>query len=129
MIDNIYFEFTPGSSGKVAEAFFIVIIAFFASIIISIYVTRRLFTGRTFFGHLALESSQQKEDGFSVADASYMNINGKTGIAHTMLRPSGKVMIEGEIFDATAITGYIDKGDAIEVVKYETAQLFVRKVK
>ena len=58
-----------------------------------------------------------------------MNINGKTGIAHTMLRPSGKVMIEGEIYDATALTGFIDKGEAVEVVKYETAQLFVRKVK
>jgi membrane-bound ClpP family serine protease len=38
-------------------------------------------------------------------------------------------MIEGEIFDATALTGFIDKGEAVEVVKYETAQLFVRKVK
>jgi membrane-bound serine protease (ClpP class) len=129
MIDNIYFEFAPGSSVKVAEAFFIVIIAFFASLILSFYLTRKLFTGKTFFGNLALVSTQQKDDGFSVADASYMNINGKTGIAHTMLRPSGKVMIEGEIFDATALTGFIDKGEAVEVVKYETAQLFVRKVK
>ena len=129
MIDNIYFEFTPGSSGKVAEAFFIVIIAFFSSLILSIYFTRRLFTGKTFFGDLALVSTQQKEEGYSVADASYMNINGKNGIAHTMLRPSGKVMIEGEIYDATALTGFIDKGEAVEVVKYETAQLFVRKVK
>jgi membrane-bound serine protease (ClpP class) len=129
MIDNIYFEFAPGSSVKVAEAFFIVIIAFFASLILSFYLTRKLFTGKTFFGNLALVSTQQKDDGFSVADASYMNINGKTGIAHTMLRPSGKVMIEGEIYDATALTGFIDKGEAVEVVKYETAQLFVRKVK
>ncbi len=129
MIDNIYFEFSPGSSAKLAEAFFIVVIAFFASITLSIYFTRKLFTGRTFFGDLALVTTQKNEEGFTSADSAYQAITGKTGIAQTMLRPAGKVMIGGELFDATALTGYIDKGEAIEVVKYETAQLFVRKVK
>lgn len=53
---------------------------------------------------------------------------GRTGTAHTILRPAGKVKIGDEVFDATALTGYIEKGDKIEVVKYETGQLFVRKI-
>jgi membrane-bound serine protease (ClpP class) len=53
---------------------------------------------------------------------------GKQGIAFTILRPSGKIEIEGDVYNATALTGYIDKGEAILVVKYETSQLFVRKV-
>jgi len=129
MIDNIYFEFSPGSSAKLAEAFFIVVIAFFASITLSIYFTRKLFTGKTFFGNLALVTTQKNEEGFTSADSAYQAITGKTGIAQTMLRPVGKVMIGGELFDATALTGYIDKGEAVEVVKYETAQLFVRKAR
>jgi membrane-bound serine protease (ClpP class) len=44
-----------------------------------------------------------------------------------MLRPSGKVEIEDDIFDATALTGYIDKGEAVKVIKYETSQIFVIK--
>ena len=44
-----------------------------------------------------------------------------------MASGSGKVEIEGYIYDATAETGYIDKGEKIEVVRFETAQLFVRK--
>ena len=128
MIDNLYFEFSPGATVKLAEAFFIVVIAFFASITISIYLTRKLFTGKTFFGDLALVTTQQKNEGFTSADVSYQDITGKTGVAHTMLRPAGKVMIDGMLYDATALTGYIDKNEPVEVVKYETAQLFVKKL-
>ena len=32
------------------------------------------------------------------------------------------------LYDATALTGYIDKDELVEVVKYEAAQLFVKKV-
>jgi len=129
MIDNLYFEFSPGATVKLAEAFFIVVISFFISITGSIYVTRKLFTGKTFFGDLALVTTQQKNEGFTSADASYIDITGKTGISHTMLRPAGKVMIDGMLYDATALTGYIDKDESVEVVKYETAQIFVRKLK
>ncbi len=129
MIDNLYFEFSPGSGSKIVEAFFIVVIAFFVSITGSLYVTRKLFTGRTFLGDLALVATQKTDEGFTSADNTYKDFKGKTGIAYSMLRPAGKVMIEGMLYDATALTGYIDKDEPIEVIKYETAQLVVRKLK
>lgn len=49
MIDNTYFDFSPGATSKLAEAFFIVVIAFFISVTGSIYLTKKLFTGKTFF--------------------------------------------------------------------------------
>lgn len=128
MIDNFYFDFNPGSGVKIAEAFFIVIIAFFTAVLGSIYFTKKIFSGKTIFGHLALEAIQDKEDGFTSATSVYQYLTGKSGIAHTILRPAGKVMIDNELFDATALTGYIEKGDTVEVVKYETSQLFVRKI-
>lgn len=129
MIDNTYFDFSASASAKLAEAFFIVVIAFFISVTGSIYLTKKLFTGKTFFGDLALITTQQKKEGFTSADSTYIDITGKTGIAQTMLRPAGKVMIDGILYDATALTGYIDKGETVEVIKYETAQLFVSKLK
>jgi len=54
---------------------------------------------------------------------------GKTGTAYTMLRPSGKVLIEDEMYDATALSGFIDSESPVEVVSYQTGQLFVRKAK
>jgi membrane-bound serine protease (ClpP class) len=80
------------------------------------------------FGDLALLTTQQTTEGYVSADAHYMEMKDKTGTAFTMLRPAGKIDIEGQIFDAVAEAGYIEKGEAIRVVKYENAQLIVRKI-
>ncbi|MDO9511550.1 MAG: NfeD family protein [Bacteroidales bacterium] len=129
MVDNIGFEiFTTGINSLVA-AFFIVISASFVSLILSFYFTQKLFGNSTIFGHLALDTVESASDGYHTADLVYSNAVGKKGIAFTILRPVGKVNIEDEILDATAISGYIEKGDPVEVVKYENAQVIVRKLK
>ncbi len=53
---------------------------------------------------------------------------GKHGEALTVLRPSGRVIIENEIYDAVSNEGFIEKGDPIVVVRFENAQLYVEKV-
>ena len=50
---------------------------------------------------------------------------GKTGTAFTVLRPSGKIEVEDDIYDATALTGFVEKGETIRVVKYEASQALV----
>lgn len=129
MIENIGFTFNQNALMRTTEAFFLVVIAMFLSVFSSILVTRKLFGGRTWmFGQLALNETQQVSEGYSTAVSDYHQMVGKTGTAYTILRPAGKVMIEGKIYDATALTSYIEKGVTIKVVKYETAQLFVEKV-
>ena len=39
------------------------------------------------------------------------------------LRPSGKVIIDGEYYDAVADKGFIDKGDEVVVRRYGSFQL------
>lgn len=51
---------------------------------------------------------------------------GKKGIAHTVLRPSGKVMIEGKLYDAFTRSEFIEKGQNVEVVGEDTTSLRVR---
>jgi membrane-bound serine protease (ClpP class) len=109
------------------RAFFTVIIAMFIAIAGSIYLSKRLLTTTT-FGHLALDTVQNKADGYSSAYANYSAMIGKRGTAHSMLRPSGKVVIGDEYYDATATSSFIDEGEEIEVVSYQTGQLFVRKL-
>lgn len=53
---------------------------------------------------------------------------GKRGIAHTVLRPSGKVMIEGQLYDAFTRSEFIERGQSIEVIGEETTSLKVRLV-
>jgi len=128
MIDNIGFEPSNIPAGELLSAFFIVIIASFVSLIGSLYLSRFLFsTTNTMFGGLALAATQQKSDGFTSADSNYSSMIGKQGIAHSVLRPAGKIMIDDEIYDATAESGFIEKGESIRVTRYSNTQLFVRK--
>ncbi len=107
---------------------FIVFISIFIAIIASYFLTKKMFTQNRLFGSLALETVESAAEGYTAADGKYQQMIGTKGTAHSILRPSGKVMIGGEHFAATAITGYIDKREEIEVVKYETTQLIVKRV-
>jgi membrane-bound serine protease (ClpP class) len=128
MIENVGFDFRPVNFNNLISSFFLVIISIFVSIISSYFVTKSLFGRNRIFGSLALETVQSAEDGYTTSDTVYREMVGRKGIAHTILRPAGKVMIDGEMYDATALTGYIEKGNAIEVARYEAMQLFVRKI-
>jgi membrane-bound serine protease (ClpP class) len=108
------------------KSFFIVVISGFLAIVLSFYFGRKLLTSTT-FGHLALDSIQESKEGFTSSDSQYKNMIGKTGVAHTVLRPAGKVRVESDIYDATAEAGFIDKDTAIKVTGYQTGQLIVKK--
>ncbi len=127
MIDNIGFDFSRVAFKGVIISFFIVIIASFASLVSSFFITRKLFGSHTMFGDLALMSTQQSSQGFISADHHYADMVGVQGTARTILRPAGKIEINGEVFDAVAASGYIEKDEAITVISYENAQLIVRK--
>jgi len=127
MIDNVGFDFTGVPLRGVVVSFFIVIIASFSSLVSSFFLTKKLFAGHTMFGDLALLSTQQSDEGYKAADTHYNEMIGKSGNAYTILRPAGKIEIDGEVFDAVADSGYIEKGEKVVVRGYENAQLIVRK--
>ena len=113
---------------NLARAFFTVVIAFFLAIFGSIFITKNLFNTKYSFGsRLALAKTQDIEEGYTTADKGYQNMLHKEGTAKTILRPAGKVDIEGDMYDATARSGYIEQGEKIVVVGYRTGQLIVRK--
>lgn len=130
MVDNVYFkfDFTSGVN-TIINALFTVIIASFAATIGSYFIAKKLFSGRSIFGQLSLSAVQLKEEGFISSDNSLQKIIGCEGVAHTDLRPAGKIKIGNEIYDATANVGYIEKNQKIKVVNYMQSQLVVIKIK
>jgi len=113
---------------NLARAFFTVVIAFFLAVFGSILITKNLFNTRYSFGsRLALAKTQDINEGYTTADRSYQDMLHKEGVAKTILRPSGKVDVEGDMYDATARSGYIDQGEKVIVVGYRTGQLIVKK--
>lgn len=77
------------------------------------------------FKKVALTSSEDRSHGFTSTFHSQPMV-GKGGTAYTVLRPAGKVMIEGKLYDAFTRGDYIDKGQRIEVVAEDTTSLQVK---
>lgn len=109
------------------QALFYVVASVIVSIGLSFFLWGR-FIRSSVFSKVSVQSAISNEQGYVGVDMTSQNLVGKEGTASTVLRPSGKAEIEGTVYDATAESGYIDKGEKILVVKYETAQLFVRKI-
>ncbi|MCB8999565.1 MAG: nodulation protein NfeD [Bacteroidales bacterium] len=129
MVDNLVFE-----GGSIAEAInavmralMIVVLSVFAAVIASLYLGKKLITSPAFPG-IALQETQKKEEGFTSADPLQQKLIGSEGVAYTVLRPSGKVEVLGDIYDAKSEFGFIEKGSKIVVTRYETGQLYVEKI-
>ena len=52
---------------------------------------------------------------------------GRSGVAHSVLRPSGVAIIDGKRLDVVAESGMIERGSAIQVVAVDDNRLVVRK--
>jgi membrane-bound serine protease (ClpP class) len=127
LVYNDGFDFTFVDPEKIIRSFLFVTISAVLAIIGSLYFGGKMLESSA-FDRVVLKSSQEKELGYTSATTLHHTLIGQTGTAVTMLHPSGKVEIDGETYDATAITSYIEKGSTVKVIKYETAQLVVRKV-
>jgi membrane-bound serine protease (ClpP class) len=125
-VKNIGFEFSLPNLTQFILSLLYVSVASVAGLFLSYYLTKKLF-GTNRFGELSLMAVQKKEAGFSIQDSHYSKMIGKEGVAHTVLRPSGKIKIENNYFDAVAEVGFIDKGETIKVVGYNNSQLSVVK--
>lgn len=78
------------------------------------------------FEKIILSSTQDKEKGF-VATFFPEPMQGKKGITHTIMRPSGKVEVDGKIYDAFSRGEYIEKGEAVEIIGEDTTSLIIKK--
>ena len=123
---NFNFDFVPAHEigrGLITVTagiifYFVLLLLFFKKI-----------TSKGPIGRLALQSAQNKDEGYIGVPPELQQYIGQTGEAATILRPSGKVVIDGTQFDAVALHGFIEQGATVEVVKYENAQLYVVEVK
>jgi membrane-bound serine protease (ClpP class) len=129
LVDNVVFEdpeFTGEGLGILMKSLSIVLVSVLLGLILSLWTTRKLLT-TTAFGNLSLKSEQLKEEGFIGVETAQEALIGETGVAHTVLRPSGRVMIKDKIYDAKSEYGFIEKGETVKVIRYETGQVYVVK--
>jgi len=128
MIFNIGFDFHFAPKGALISNFFNVITALIIGFFISLWLGKKVFTMKTRYGTLALDTALDETEGFTSVDSHLTELVGKEGIATTFMRPAGKVEIDGDFYDAVSISGVVETGAPVRVVKFENAQLVVEGI-
>jgi membrane-bound serine protease (ClpP class) len=75
--------------------------------------------------YLKLDSSIKGISNKAVAEDSLVN---KTGVSLTVMNPSGKVSVDNQTYEAASISGLLEKGTEIEVIRVEAFKVVVKKV-
>ena len=68
------------------------------------------------------------EQGYVGQQPSLPDLIGRTGTVTAVLRPSGKVLVDGTYYEAVAEDGlYIERGAVVEIVRAEGGLLYCRR--
>lgn len=125
-IDKFSFDFPGDYVQAVVRSLFVVISASVIALLVCMWMAPKIFGSRRWA--FALHAEQKPEEGYVGVDMSIQKVVGEAGITLTDLRPSGKVCIGREIYDAVSLFGdYILKDTAVVVKKYQAGQIYVVK--
>lgn len=123
LVGNIRFNFEGLPATEIFRAVMIVLGGMGMSLGLILYLSSRI--GKPgILDKVALHADQEGYVSVSMEPAAMV---GKTGLAATVLRPSGKVAVDGVYYDAVSLKGFIDKGDEVLVKRYENFQLYVER--
>jgi membrane-bound serine protease (ClpP class) len=124
MIDNHLLSTPAGVDlTPLVRPLFVLSAGLFGGLVGSIYLSRTLYPTK-FFGRIALKTDLTDAAGYVGVPPGLSRLIGATGVAHTVLRPSGKIRIDGELYDAVAEHGMINRGQSVRVTTCETGQLY-----
>lgn len=126
LLNNVKLDFSLVTFNAVMEAVFVVIIALFGAMALAFFGIKHVLTHKRY--GLALTTAMSSEDGFVASSLNINEMKGVEGLAHTILRPAGKIEINYKVYDAVAEDSYIEKGEKIIIVKCVNNQYVVRKV-
>lgn len=125
LIGNDYFNFDGVSSEETGRALLTVLMGIGLGFALMLWLSSRI-GEKGIFRKMALHTNVDK----TVAMAfDVSGLIGRKGEALTVLRPSGKVMVEGEIYDAVSDSGFIERGEPVKIIRFENSQLYVERMK
>jgi membrane-bound serine protease (ClpP class) len=125
MLNNNYFDFSYVTGDALIQAITVGLIGMIGVVFLIIFGAPRLLNTK-FFKNVALQKQMDNKEGYT-SNFNKQAMLGKTGIAHTVLRPSGKIRIGEEIYDAFSSGDYIERGTEIIVIDDSSSSLKVKK--
>ena len=105
----------------------ILLVAATLAIIISVTAYVTLGFRANIFDKGILKSVNSKERGYN-SKADYSHLVGKTGNSRSILRPTGRIEIDGNYYDATSQGEFIKSFCKIEVVSVKDGHIVVKEI-
>lgn len=126
LLNNVVFNFESVETGAIGKAFVTVMAGITLSFVLIIYLSSKIGT-KGIFRNVALVKTLDNQSGYIGVSMDAKELVGQQGVASTVLRLSGKVQVEGKIYDAVSEDGFIEKGTIVQIIRYETGQVYVVK--
>lgn len=125
-LNNNAFDFTFVPEGDIYITSGTVLFAFTAGIVL-VFVAGNQFMKSAVFNKISLQETLASSDGFT-SNFNTESLIGKQGTSYSVLRPSGKVMIDGTIYDAYSRGEFIEEKKTIEVIEQVGGSLKVKEI-
>ncbi|MDR0995236.1 MAG: nodulation protein NfeD [Tannerella sp.] len=120
LLNNLDFGLEGVSRAAIGQASLTVLFGLLLGFGLTLWLSNRI--GRKgFFRRIALETDLED----SVSAPLHEELAGSYGVAATVLRPSGKVRVGDEVYDAVSESGFIEKGRKVKILRTENAQIYV----
>ena len=126
MLNNDLFDFSFVGSGDALVAVLTTFIAITGAIAL-MFMLGISFTNSRAFQRVALVDTQGQPEGFTSSVYAEEKLVGKSGVAFTILRPSGRVLIDDQLYDAYTRGDYIAQDEKVIVISDEGTSLKVKK--
>lgn len=126
MINNIEFDFSFVKMDTFMLACIVTGISVLSFLILFFFGSSEIIKSK-YFQKVALSQVMDREAGFSSSPLTGKLI-GKVGKTYTILKPSGKVIIDDIIYDAISRGGYIEIEKNIEVISEEGTTIKVKEI-
>ena len=111
------------SAQDYSDAYFGLSIATIGAIAAGILLFK-IITESKYYSQIIEFKPQRKQDGYSISKG-FEKFVGKSGISTTDLRPSGKINIDNQIFQAISTGDYINRNSKIIVLRIDENQMVV----
>lgn len=124
LLGNHNFNFDNVTNAEAGRASLTVLMGLGLGFTLMIWLSSRI-GNKGLFRKVALVADLEE----AVSNPILNELIGKEGKAATVLRPSGKVLIDGEIYDGVSEQAFIEKGTLVKVVRFENGQVYVQAIR
>lgn len=123
LLNNDNFNFDGVGGKEIEEAVLTVLMGLVTGFVLVIWISNKI-GQQGVFRKIALNTDLQN----AVSSSDLSSLVGQEGIAATVLRPSGKVSVNGEYYDGISESGFIEKGTPVKIIRFENAQVYVESL-